>query len=146
LARSRSVTATVVTTIESASIVVTSLGGIGSWELAASSGRGSAGDRGTSDPRSLGERIIVTRATVTGLVDSLEQREFVHRSADPTDRRGLVVEITPAGLTVVRQLRTLVHRNEKASLSGLTEPELRGYLEYLHRIQDSLASVSEGSG
>jgi DNA-binding MarR family transcriptional regulator len=103
-------------------------------------------DHGPMSPSELGERLIVTRATVTGLVDSLEQRGFVRRSANPTDRRGLVVEITPAGLTVVQQLRTLVHRNEKAWLSGLTEPELRGYLAYLHRIQDSLASVSEDPG
>ena len=103
-------------------------------------------DHGPMSPSELGERLIVTRATVTGLLDSLEQRGFVRRSANPTDRRSLVVQITPAGLTVLQELRTIVHRNEKAWLSGLSDSDLRSYIAYLHRVQDSLAAVSEGTG
>jgi DNA-binding MarR family transcriptional regulator len=97
-------------------------------------------------PSELGERLIVTRATVTGLLDSLERTGFVRRSANPADRRSLVVEITPAGLTVVQELRTIVHRHEKAWMSSLSDSDLRRYIEYLHRIQDSLAAASEGTG
>ncbi len=103
-------------------------------------------DHGSMTPSELGERLIVTRATVTGLLDSLEQRGFVHRLANPADRRSLVIEITPAGLSVLQELRTIVHRNEKAWLSGVSDPDLRSYIEQLHRIQDSLAAVSEGAG
>ena len=103
-------------------------------------------DHGSMSPSELGERLIVTRATVTGLLDSLERRGFVRRSANPADRRSLVVEITPAGLDVLQEVRTTVHRHEKAWLGGLSDPDLRRYVETLHRIQDSLASVSEGSG
>ena len=103
-------------------------------------------DHGSMTPSELGERLIVTRATVTGLLDSLERTGFVHRSANPTDRRSLVVEITPAGLAVVQELRTIVHRQEKAWMAGLSEPELRSYIAQLHRIQDSLASMPEGTG
>lgn len=97
-------------------------------------------DRGSMSPSELGERLIVTRATVTGLLDSLERRGFVRRSANPTDRRSLVVEITPPGLTVVQELRTLVHRNEKAWLAVMSDDELRTYIGLLHRIQDGLGS------
>ncbi len=101
-------------------------------------------DGGQMSPSELGERLIVTRATVTGLLDSLEQRGFVRRSANPADRRSLVVQITPAGLTVLQELRTIVHRNEKAWLDSFSEPDLRSYIEQLHRIQDGVAAVSEG--
>ncbi|MEK6721233.1 MAG: MarR family transcriptional regulator [Chloroflexota bacterium] len=100
-------------------------------------------DQGSMSPSELGERLIVTRATVTGLLDSLEQRGFVRRSANPADRRSLVVQITPAGLAVLQELRTIVHRNEKAWLDGFSEPALRAYIEQLHRIQDGVAAVSE---
>ncbi|HEX7473861.1 MAG TPA: MarR family transcriptional regulator [Candidatus Limnocylindrales bacterium] len=100
-------------------------------------------DHGPLSPSELGDRLIVTRATVTGLLDSLEQRGFVRRSANPADRRSLFVQITPAGLTVLQELRTIVHRNEKAWLSGLSDLELRAYVAQLHRIQDSLAAVSD---
>ncbi len=101
-------------------------------------------DNGPMSPSTLSERLIVTRATVTGVVDSLEGRGFVRRSANPADRRGLVVEITPAGLEVLAELRTLVHGNEKAWLADLTDADLRAYIELLHRIQDSVATVAEG--
>ena len=100
-------------------------------------------DHGPMSPSVLSDRLIVTRATVTGVIDSLERRGFVRRSANPADRRGLIVEITPAGLDVLRNLRTLVHRNEKAWLDGISDPDLRRYIGQLHRIQDSLASISE---
>ena len=97
-------------------------------------------DHGRMSPSELGEQLIVTRATVTGLLDSLEHRGFVHRSANPADRRSLVVEITPAGLEVLQELRPIVHRHEKAWLSALSDADLRTYIDLLHRIQDSLAS------
>ena len=103
-------------------------------------------DRGPVTPSELGERLIVTRATVTGLLDSLEQRGFVRRSPNAADRRSLVIEITAAGLDVLKALRTLVHRQEKAWLGGLSDPELRGYIEQLHRIQDSVAEASDTAG
>ena len=98
-------------------------------------------DRGPMSPSELSDRLIVTRATVTGVLDSLEGRGFVHRSAHPVDRRSLVVEITPAGLEVLKRLRTIVHLNEKAWLGALSESELRAYIDVLHRIQDSLGSA-----
>lgn len=98
-------------------------------------------DRGPMSPSELGERLIVTRATVTGVVDSLERRGFVRRSANPADRRSVLVEITPAGLSVLQELRTLVHRNEKAWLGTLSDDELRSYIELLHRIQDGVDAL-----
>jgi DNA-binding MarR family transcriptional regulator len=103
-------------------------------------------DRGPMAPSELSERLIVTRATVTGVLDSLERPGFVRRSANPADRRSLLVEITPTGLAVLAQLRTLVHRNEKAWLSELSDPELLAYIGLLHRIQDRLAAAEDAEG
>jgi DNA-binding MarR family transcriptional regulator len=103
-------------------------------------------DHGPMTPSELGERLIVTRATVTGLLDSLERTGFVRRSANPTDRRSLVVEITPAGLAVVRELRTIVHRREKAWMAGLYDTDLRSYIDQLHRIQERVAPDPDSGG
>jgi DNA-binding MarR family transcriptional regulator len=96
-------------------------------------------DHGAMSPSELGERLIVTRATVTGLIDSLERRGFVHRSANPADRRSLLVEITPAGLEVTQQVRTIIHRHETAWMRVLSDAELRAYIGVLHRIQEGIA-------
>jgi DNA-binding MarR family transcriptional regulator len=103
-------------------------------------------DHGTMSPSELGERLIVTRATVTGLLDSLEHRGLVRRSAHPTDRRSLVVELTPEGIEVIRQVRVIIHRRETAWMSALTDEELRAYIALHHRIQDSVAADTEEPG
>jgi DNA-binding MarR family transcriptional regulator len=103
-------------------------------------------DRGPMSPSELGERLIVTRATVTGLVDSLERRGFVRRYANPADRRSLIVEMTPAGLKVVHEVRTIIHRHEKALMSGFSDTDLRDYIERLHLIQQSLTSAPGREG
>ena len=103
-------------------------------------------DRGPMSPSELGERLIVTRATVTGLLDSLERRGFVRRSANPADRRGLIVEMTPAGRGVVQEVRTVIHRHEKALMSGFSDKDLHDYIERLHLIQESLTSAAEPEG
>jgi DNA-binding MarR family transcriptional regulator len=103
-------------------------------------------DHGEMSPSELGDRLIVTRATVTGLLDSLERRGYVRRSANPADRRGLLVAITPLGLDIVQQVRTIVHRNETAWMSVLSDTEVRAYIDLLHRLQDSIAAAPEDQG
>ena len=103
-------------------------------------------DHGSTSPSELGQRLIVTRATVTGLLDSLERRGFVRRSANPADRRSLIVEITPLGLTVLQRVRTIIHRHEKAWLGALSDADVRACIESLQRIQDGVAAVSGERG
>lgn len=100
-------------------------------------------DRGPMSPSELGERLIVTRATVTGLLDSLERRGLVQRRPNPADRRGLIVEITPEGLTVLQRVRTVIHAHERAWMSELSEAELEAYIGVLHRIQDRVADQDD---
>jgi DNA-binding MarR family transcriptional regulator len=97
-------------------------------------------DHGPMSPSELGERLIVTRATVTGVVDSLERRGLVRRTPNPTDRRSLLIEITDEGLLVVQQLRTLVHLHERDWMAIFSDAELRAYIDLLHRLQDRLSS------
>ena len=101
-------------------------------------------DAGPMPPSVLSDRLIVTRATVTGVLDSLERRGFVRRTANPTDRRSVTVEITSEGLEALRALRVLIHRNEKEWMSEFSDADLRAYIEKLHRIQERLAAVAEG--
>lgn len=49
----------------------------------------------------LAHRMAVSRPTVTALVDSLFERGFVTREADPDDRRAVTVSLTPAGRAAV---------------------------------------------
>ena len=97
-------------------------------------------DHGPMTPSELGDRLIVTRATVTGLLDSLERRGYVRRLPHATDRRSLLVELTDEGASTVQQVRTIIHANETAWMSGFSDTELRRYIDFLHRIQDAVGA------
>jgi DNA-binding MarR family transcriptional regulator len=97
-------------------------------------------DHGPMSPSELGNRLIVTRATVTGVVDSLERRGFVQRTPNPNDRRGIIVELTPSGVDACAQTRTLIHRYERDWMGVLTEDELATYIDLMHRIQDHVSA------
>lgn len=93
-------------------------------------------DHGAMSPSELGDRLIVTRATVTGVVDSLERRGYVVRTPNPNDRRGIIVDLTPSGVDACADVRRIIHRQEREWMSTLTEGELETYIALLHRIQD----------
>ena len=48
-------------------------------------------------------RLMVHPTGVTKLVDRLEQDGFVRREANPSDRRGVLVRITPAGRRLAKR-------------------------------------------
>ncbi len=47
--------------------------------------------------KELGERTLITKGTLTGVVDRLETQRLVRRSASPEDGRSMIVSLTPAG-------------------------------------------------
>ena len=98
-------------------------------------------DHGPMTPSELGDGLIVTRATVTGLLDSLERRGYVRRVPHATDRRSLVVELTAEGIATLQEVRSIIHAQETAWMSGFSDDELRQYIRFLHRIQDAVAAA-----
>ena len=86
-------------------------------------------------PNQIAERLIISRASVTSLIDSLERRGYVRRLPHATDRRMLLIELTDTGRQVAHEFRLLVHRHQKSWLAVLTEQEQVQLIEALHRLQ-----------
>jgi DNA-binding MarR family transcriptional regulator len=49
----------------------------------------------------LSDGVGIDRATMVGLIDALEQRSWVIRSAHPDDARALLVRLAPAALSML---------------------------------------------
>lgn len=92
-------------------------------------------------PNKIAEQLIISRATVTGLIDSLERRGYAQRLRHPTDRRMLLVELTDSGRQVANEFRPIVHQNEKVWLEALSEEEQQRLIESLERLQATLMDV-----
>jgi DNA-binding MarR family transcriptional regulator len=77
--------------------------------------------------KDLGERTLITKGTLTGVVDRLEARQLVRRVASETDRRSQIVQLTGDGETLfdrifpehLAHLRTGFGRLEPADLAQL---------------------------
>lgn len=93
-------------------------------------------------PNKIAERLIISRASVTSLLDSLERRGYVRRVPHSTDRRMLLIELTEAGRQVAHDFRLLVHQHQKAWMAVLTEQEQTQLIDTLHRIQTALNDSS----
>src|SRR3990170_1775937 len=90
-------------------------------------------------PNEIAERLILSRASVTSLLDSLERRGYVRRTPHPTDRRMLLIELTDVGRRIAHEFRLVVHRHQKERMASLTEQERDQLIDMLHRLQAALA-------
>ena len=90
-------------------------------------------------PNQIAERLIISRATVTGLLDSLEKRGYVRRLPHSGDRRMLLIELTDSGRRIAHEFRLVVHRRQKEWLKAISKQEQDQLIGVLHRLQASLA-------
>jgi len=102
---------------------------------------------GSQSPAELADQANVTRATMTGLIDTLEKDGLVKREPDPKDRRMMSVELTPKAHAFMAAMLPEFFRRIAGFMSGLTESERRTLVQLLGKIQEGLAMpVSEPAG
>lgn len=92
-------------------------------------------------PTVIAERLLVTTASVTSLLDTLERRGLVTRSPDPDDRRKVLVALTSHGRRAVDELLPQMVALQTAMVAGLSEARRRQLLESLAAIRDAVAAL-----
>ena len=75
--------------------------------------------------RELGDRLVVDRSNVTGLIDRLEKSGWVRREDDPVDRRVYRVGLTPSGLALWQKTNPLYLEVVAQVTRGLGVKQLR---------------------
>jgi len=70
----------------------------------------------------IAERMTHTTAAATGLVDRLENLDYVRRMHDEEDRRKVLVRITPKGTALVGRIRQDIV-DKLSLLTGLLSPD-----------------------
>ncbi len=92
----------------------------------------------------LGDLLLVSRANITGLIDHLEQKEYVTRAVDPSDRRARFARVTPKGVAFLESFMPTHYQNVKAMLQGLSDEEKRQLLSLLKKTRKSIATHASG--
>ncbi len=90
----------------------------------------------------IAERLLVSSASMTSLVDTLERRGLVERRPHPTDRRKVLIHLTPDAQRVVDQQLPAIHAVITQAISTLAESDREHLLTSLTTIRARLSLVA----
>lgn len=76
--------------------------------------------------------------TVSGVLDRLEKRGLIDRSADPTDSRAKLARLTPKGEEVFTTTRTVGMSMYEAALVGVSPEERQTVINALSKMRENL--------
>lgn len=96
------------------------------------------GAGGPLSPYEIGERLLVTRGTVTGLLDTLEKQDLVRRMPHPGDRRMLLIETTTNGRGVLGRAKRELFPAQTKLVSALTPRDQIALVRLLGRLHARL--------
>ncbi|MFE3960830.1 MarR family winged helix-turn-helix transcriptional regulator [Nocardia sp. NPDC059091] len=98
---------------------------------------------GELSPSQLAEELAVTRATVTGLIDGLEQQGLVCRRASAEDGRAVVVVLTARGAHKLREVAPEHFGRLQSMVGELTHKERTTFLDLLERVNQGIAALTD---
>jgi len=87
-----------------------------------------------STPADLAEKAGVARATMTGLVDTLERDGLVTRKPDSGDRRMMLIHLTPKGQATLDGMLPGYFKQMAAQMAPLSENERKTLVRLLNKL------------
>ena len=97
---------------------------------------------GPRTPAELADAAGVTRATMTGLIDTLERDGFVKRDPDLDDRRMMSVRLTPKAEDFLRGFMPEHFKVTAALMASLTESERKTLVQLLAKISQQANALT----
>lgn len=92
-------------------------------------------------PTTIAERLLVTTASVTSLLDTLERRGLVVRQPDPSDRRRLLVALTDEAREILDDYLPEMVALQTAIMAGVSEQDRRHLLRTLEAIRVAIVEL-----
>ena len=83
----------------------------------------------------LAEKTLVTKGTLTGIIDRLEKKGLVRREVPPDNRRCFIVMLTPEGQELFEEIFPTHIAHLKECLSSFSPEEMAHLQTGLHRLR-----------
>lgn len=96
--------------------------------------------------KELGEKTLITKGTLTGVVDRLEEKRLVRRLPSGHDRRCMVVALTAAGNRLFARVFPEHLAHMKTAFDHLSPHELRQTEQALARLRQAFERARCDSG
>jgi DNA-binding MarR family transcriptional regulator len=97
-----------------------------------------AGPKQQLSPTRLFKGLMLSSAGITSRLDRLEKRGYVKRNRHPSDRRGVLVELTDEGRKVLEEAVAANASHERELVAGLDVAERRSLAGLLRKLLASL--------
>lgn len=88
--------------------------------------------------RELGEKTLITKGTLTGVLDRMEARGLIRRGPSDADRRQVFVSLTAAGVRLFGRIFPVHAAYVKKAFTVLSSEELDQARDLLQRLRDAL--------
>jgi len=92
----------------------------------------------------LSKRLVVTRASITSVLDRLESKGLVVRRRVTGNRRIHHVQLTGLGGQLLEEVEPIYRRTIEEALSGVDEAECQTIIECLERIRERASQTRLG--
>jgi MarR family transcriptional regulator, 2-MHQ and catechol-resistance regulon repressor len=92
-------------------------------------------------PKELGEKTLITKGTLTGVVDRLADKGLVRRSASTSDKRSQIVQLTPQGEELFARIFPAHLTHMERAFAPLPPDELAGMTASLQRLRAAFCAA-----
>ena len=92
-------------------------------------------------PKELGEKTLITKGTLTGVVDRLESKGLVRRMASTSDGRSQIVQLTPHGEELFARIFPAHLAYMERAFAPLPPDDLAGMTASLQRLREAFATT-----
>lgn len=99
-----------------------------------------AGDRGLIQSE-LGNKVMVSRATISDLLDRLEKEDLVVRKADPSDKRVYRVNLTGKAIMLLNAFLPVHNSFMHKAMSALDKQEKEAFILLHEKLRKGLESI-----
>jgi len=96
--------------------------------------------------KELGERTLITKGTLTGVIERLEQKGLVLRERSLDDKRSFFVRLTPAGEQTFGDVFPKVIEHGKAMFSAYSDADFDALESALRMLRQQIAEHGAGGG
>lgn len=96
-----------------------------------------------SDNLTISERTLLTKDTVSIVVDGMVNKGILERRINPDNRRQTIVSLTPYAKSIQERYEEVSRQMNTLFYQGFTEEEQQEFERYLARIVDTLVQVEK---
>lgn len=93
--------------------------------------------------KELGEKTLITKGTLTGVVDRLTDKQLVRRVASPSDGRSQIVQLTPQGEALFAEVFPVHLAHARRAFVSLDAAELDSIRLAMARLRAAIESATQ---